>query len=160
MRLLALTAAAAATTCCAEGMGGGAEHAGWARLLMQRVLLWLRSPAGVVLLLLVLQSTSIVLLMRLSKTTVRAAGTGPAYASTVAIFLAELIKMPISLGLAAWKSREHGGLLALLRDEVLGNWAATCRTGVPALAYTVQGNLLFLALAHLEAPTYQAPPRV
>ena len=29
--------------------------------------------------------------------------------------------------------------------------------GVPALAYTVQGNLLFVALAHLEAPTYQAP---
>ena len=27
--------------------------------------------------------------------------------------------------------------------------------GVPALAYTVQGNLLFVALAHLEAPTYQ-----
>jgi len=31
-----------------------------------------------------------------------------------------------------------------------------CRMGVPALAYTVQGNLLFVALAHLEAPTYQA----
>ena len=31
----------------------------------------------------------------------------------------------------------------------------TCRMGVPALAYTVQGNLLFVALAHLEAPTYQ-----
>ena len=30
-----------------------------------------------------------------------------------------------------------------------------CRMGVPALAYTVQGNLLFVALAHLEAPTYQ-----
>ena len=26
---------------------------------------------------------------------------------------------------------------------------------MPALAYTVQGNLLFIALAHLEAPTYQ-----
>ena len=31
----------------------------------------------------------------------------------------------------------------------------SCRMGVPALAYTVQGNLLFVALAHLEAPTYQ-----
>ena len=51
----------------------------------------------------------------------------------------------------------HGGLVALLRDEVAGRWWQTCKMGVPALAYTVQGNLLFVALANLEAPTYQAP---
>ena len=43
----------------------------------------------------------------------------------------------------------------LLREEVAGRWWQTCKMGVPALAFTVQGNLLFLALANLDAPTYQ-----
>ena len=116
---------------------------------------WLRSPAGIVLVLLVVQSTSIVLLMRLSKTMKRPPDLGPAYASTVAIFLAELLKMPLCLVMAAWQSREHGGLCTLIREEVVGKWLQTFKTGVPALAYTVQGNLLFVALANLEAPTYQ-----
>ena len=42
-----------------------------------------------------------------------------------------------------------------MREEVAGRPWHTFRMGVPALAYTVQGNLLFVALAHLEAPTYQ-----
>ena len=84
-----------------------------------------------VLVLLVLQSTSIVLLMRYSKTMVRPPGAGPAYPSSVAIFLAELLKLPICLGMAAWSMHGHGGLAALLRDEVAGRPWQTCRKGVP-----------------------------
>ena len=85
-----------------------------------------------VLVLLVLQSTSIVLLMRYSKTMVRPPGAGPAYPSSVAIFLAELLKLPICLGMAAWSMHGHGGLAALLRDEVAGRPWQTCRKGLPS----------------------------
>ena len=121
----------------------------------RRAAAWLTSPAGIVLALLVLQSTSVVLLMRYSKTVERPAEAGPPYASTVAIFMSEVFKLPCCLAMAAWSTRHHGGLLPLLRDEVLGKWWTTCKTGVPAFAYTIQGNLLFVALANLEAPTYQ-----
>ena len=108
-----------------EPAGGPLDEAaepGKARTAVSAVvrgaLAWLRSPAGAVLVLLVMQSTSIVLLMRLSKTTERPPGAGPAYSSSVAIFLAELLKLPICLGAAAWHTHGHGGLWALLRDEV------------------------------------------
>ena len=45
---------------------------------------------NVVLLLLIVQTTSIVLLMRYSRTVVREPGTGPAYKASVAVFMAEV----------------------------------------------------------------------
>ena len=95
----------------AGGAHGGLTERGKARAAVsaavRSTLAWMRSPAGAVLVLLVLQSTSIVLLMRHSKTMVRAPGTGPAYPSSVAIFLAELLKMPLCLGMAAWTMHGH-----------------------------------------------------
>jgi len=89
---------------------GGLTERGKARAAVSAAvrgtLAWMRSPAGAVL---VLQSTSIVLLMRHSKTMVRAPGTGPAYPSSVAIFLAELLKMPLCLGMAAWTMHGDAG---------------------------------------------------
>ena len=102
-----------------DALGAGGRRARWAHRARQATaavsaavrgtLAWMRSPAGAVLVLLVLQSTSIVLLMRHSKTMVRAPGTGPAYPSSVAIFLAELLKMPLCLGMAAWTMHGDGG---------------------------------------------------
>ena len=101
----------------AGGAHGGLTERGKARAAVsaavRSTLAWMRSPAGAVLVLLVLQSTSIVLLMRHSKTMVRAPGTGPAYPSSVAIFLAELLKMPLCLGMAAWTMHGDTGLTAL-----------------------------------------------
>ena len=108
--------------------------------------------AHVVLMLLVVQSTSIVLLMRYSKTEHK----GPPYLSTAAILMAELLKLPFCIFMAARTLGGAGPLLALLRDEILGDgFADTLKCAVPAVAFTLQGNLLFVALANLEAPTYQ-----
>lgn len=105
---------------------------------------------NVVLALLVLQTTSIVLLMRYSKT----AG-ATQYLSSAAVFAAELLKLPVCLGMAAWTLGGLGPLRELLSSELLGNFGDTCKCAVPAVAYTIQGNLLFLALTNLDAPTYQ-----
>ena len=106
----------------------------------------------VVLGLLVLQSTSIVLLMRYSKTYPR--GTIE-YRSSVAVLLAEAIKLPFCLLMIALTCGGARELVRVLRADVLGNLTDTLKCAVPAVAYTLQGNLLFVALAHLEAPTYQ-----
>jgi len=116
---------------------------------------WMKSPAGIVLMLLCSQSVSIALLMRFSKTMEREESAGPAYLSTAAIFLSELLKMPICIFMAWWTTRKDVSLLQLLRDEIWAKPVMTLKTGVPAFAYTIQGNLILVAVANLEAPVYQ-----
>lgn len=70
--------------------------------------------------------------------------------------MGEVVKLPICILAAAWVTRSQGGLFKLVRAEVIGNPISTFKCAVPALCYTIQGNLLFTALQHLEAPTFQA----
>ena len=117
---------------------------------------WLKSPAGIVLILLTAQSTSSALLMRFSKTMDRdVEKLGPPYLSTVSIFLSECIKMPVCLVMAAYCTRGEKTLWELIREEIIGQPWITAKTGVPAIAYTAQGNLILVAVANLEAPVYQ-----
>ena len=125
------------------------------RATAARLANWMRSPAGIVLMLLCSQSVSIALLMRFSKTMEREESAGPAYLSTAAIFLSELLKMPICIFMAWWTTRKEVSLLQLLRDEIWAKPVMTLKTGVPAFAYTIQGNLILVAVANLEAPVYQ-----
>ena len=68
--------------------------------------------------------------------------------------MAELLKLPTCV-LMAGRTVGFGRLSTLLAEEVWGNLGDTLKCAVPAVAFTLQGNLLFLALANLEAPTYQ-----
>lgn len=118
---------------------------------MRAVLMECLRVRNIVLLLLVLQTTSIVLLMRYSRTR---AGVVP-YLPSVAVMMAELLKLPVCIIMTLRSAGDFGTFVTLLREEVLGRPLDTVKCAVPALAYTVQGNLLFFALAALEAPTYQ-----
>ena len=69
------------------------------------------------------------------------------------MFVAELLKLPFCLAMAGWTCGGVDGLVKLLRAELLGNRTETLKCAVPAVAFTVQGNLLFVALANLEAPS-------
>ncbi len=44
---------------------------------------------------------------------------------------------------------------SLLRDEVFGKPKESAKILIPALLYTMQNNLLFLALSNLDAATFQ-----
>ncbi|PAA74495.1 hypothetical protein BOX15_Mlig026239g2, partial [Macrostomum lignano] len=104
--------------------------------------------------LLVLQTSSVVLAMRYTRS---AAEPGQKlYLTSTAVVMAEAVKLLTCLLLVA---REHGFSARLtirdLRTELLVNWQDTLKLAVPAGLYTLQNNLLFIALSHLNAALYQ-----
>lgn len=57
-----------------------------------------------------------------------------------------------------WYEMSDEGLAAVvehLRSELIDNKSETMKLGVPAGLYTIQNNLLFVALSNLDATTYQ-----
>jgi len=109
----------------------------------------------IVLVLLVMQTTAAVLLMRYSRTAVRPPGSGPPYLATVAVFMAEAFKLPFCIAMTAWSCGGPTKVWGVLRTEICEMWTDALKCAVPAVAYTLQSNLLFVALANLDAPTYQ-----
>lgn len=109
---------------------------------------------NVVLGLLLLQTTSIVLLMRYSNTRTTASGNAR-FLPSAAVLMAEVIKLPTCVAMAVRTAGGMHSFCAVVRTEIFHNWRDTLKCAVPALAYTAQGNLLFVALANLEVPTYQ-----
>lgn len=133
---------------------------------------------------LVLQNTSLVLLMRLAVTS------GSGFIASTAVCCDEAMKLtlctvvmivyyyfkvPLDYGcksslvagnpedcdLTAVAAEKHpgksfSGLLVFFRREVFGQGSLeVCKMAVPALCYAAQKNFLYVALAHLEAAVYQ-----
>lgn len=113
---------------------------------------WSCRTRDVVLVSLLVQTTSIVLLMRYSKTRPTE---GPTYRATAAVLMAELLKLPFCVAMTVQTVGSLRAALAVIAHEVVGNFRDTLKCSVPAIAFTMQSNLLFIALANLEAPTYQ-----
>lgn len=107
------------------------------------------------LLLLVVQNTSNVLVLRAS----RVQG-GARYLSSTAVLMQELLKIPISFLMLAQESggvfKGMGRASAVVQEEFIGpRPLESAKILVPAVIYTVQNNLLFYALSNLDAPTFQ-----
>uniref|UniRef100_A0A8C7I524 Solute carrier family 35 member A3b n=1 Tax=Oncorhynchus kisutch TaxID=8019 RepID=A0A8C7I524_ONCKI len=101
---------------------------------------------------LVLQTTSLVLTMRYSRTL---QGEGPRYLASSAVVLAELLKILICLLLIFY---DHSNFLVLnrvLKEEILNKPMETLKLAIPSGIYTLQNNLLYVALSNLDAATYQ-----
>lgn len=103
------------------------------------------------LFLLVVQTTSLVTTIRYSVTTA-----GPRYLATTAVFWMEFVKAAAALLVVfaqcdarpqVWANTVVTEVL-LARDEL-------AKLAVPSLIYTAQNNILYLAIANLDAPTYQ-----
>ncbi|XP_078723938.1 UDP-N-acetylglucosamine transporter isoform X2 [Lampetra fluviatilis] len=102
---------------------------------------------------LVLQTTGLVLVMRYSRTL---PVDGPRYLASTAVVLAELLKIATCVLLIGY---EHGSsgrtALLVLREEIIGKPMETLKLAVPSGIYTLQNNLLYVALSNLDAATYQ-----
>ncbi|XP_037260603.1 UDP-N-acetylglucosamine transporter isoform X2 [Falco naumanni] len=102
---------------------------------------------------LVFQTTSLVLTMRYSRTLKEE---GPRYLSSTAVVIAELLKI-LACVLLVYKDSKCNlrTLNRVLHDEILNKPMETLKLAIPSGIYTLQNNLLYVALSNLDAATYQ-----
>uniref|UniRef100_A0A8P0T9C0 Solute carrier family 35 member A3 n=1 Tax=Canis lupus familiaris TaxID=9615 RepID=A0A8P0T9C0_CANLF len=102
---------------------------------------------------LVFQTTSLVLTMRYSRTLKEE---GPRYLSSTAVVVAELLKIMACILLVYKDSKcSLRALNRILHDEILNKPMETLKLAIPSGIYTLQNNLLYVALSNLDAATYQ-----
>ena len=103
------------------------------------------------LIILTLQNASLILTIRYSRTI-----DGPLYFATTAVVMAEAFKLVTSLLiiLAEFKGNVVNWAL-FLHQSIIGNVVDTLKLSVPALIYTVQNNLQYVAISNLDAATFQ-----
>lgn len=106
------------------------------------------------IIILIFQNTILVLTMRYSRLVTD--DSGHKYLASTAVVLAEVVKILTCLTMVF---REQGYSLAkafvLIKNEVFVDFLSTLKVSVPAFLYTIQNNLLYLALSLLDAATYQ-----
>ncbi|CAG5896962.1 unnamed protein product [Menidia menidia] len=102
---------------------------------------------------LVLQTTSLVLIMRYSRTLKE---DGPRYLASSAVVLAEVLKIfACTLLVFTENNFSFVAMNLLLKEEIVNKPAEAMKLAVPAAIYTLQNNLLYIALSNLDAATYQ-----
>ncbi|XP_062848971.1 solute carrier family 35 member A3b [Trichomycterus rosablanca] len=102
---------------------------------------------------LVLQTTSLVLTMRYSRTL---QADGPRYLASSAVLCAEVLKIFICTALVFSNNRfSVQSLNRVLKEEIVNKPLETMKLAIPSGIYTLQNNLLYLALSNLDAATYQ-----
>lgn len=105
------------------------------------------------LLVLIFQNTALVLAMRYSRTS--KVGDHP-YLPTTAVVLAELLKLCVCVVMvfhtAKWNLSKG---LNTLHTEIIQKKTETLKVSIPSVLYTIQNNLLYLALTYLDAATFQ-----
>ena len=103
------------------------------------------------LIVLTVQNASLILMIRYTRTI-----EGPLYFATTAVVMAELLKLVTSLLILLV---EHKGNVVnwatFLYQSIIGNAMDTLKLSVPALIYTVQNNLQYIAISNLDAATFQ-----
>ncbi|KAM4728934.1 solute carrier family 35 member A3b isoform 2-T2 [Anableps anableps] len=102
---------------------------------------------------LVLQTTSLVLTMRYSRTLKE---DGPRYLASSAVVSAEVLKIFTCTFLVFMENKYSlQAMNLLLKEEIVNKPMETMKLAVPAGIYTLQNNLLYVALSNLDAATYQ-----
>lgn len=102
------------------------------------------------LLVLVIQNSSLALLLRYSRTV-----SGEQYITSTAVFLTEVVKIACSIGLLHYEMECDSKKTAESISEIFIRFTETVWVAVPAFLYTIQNNLLYVALTKLDAATYQ-----
>lgn len=106
------------------------------------------------IIILIFQNTTLVLTMRYSRLVTD--DSGHKYLASTAVVLAEVVKILICLTMVL-REQDYSFTKAyvLIRNEVFIDLLGTLKVAVPAFLYTIQNNLLYLALSLLDAATYQ-----
>lgn len=102
---------------------------------------------------LVFQTTTLVLTMRYSRTLKEE---GPRYLASTAVVIAEIMKIGTCI-LLVYKDSGYSfrTLNRVLQEEIFNKPMETLKLAIPSGIYTLQNNLLYVALSNLDAATYQ-----
>eukprot|EP01038_Epipyxis_sp_PR26KG_P010847 gene10847-14560_t len=99
---------------------------------------------------LVVQNTFLVVYMHYSRVQ-----NGPMYSSSSAVAVMEIVKFVCCIIVIAYEKGGILGLVKALRVELFSQPMEVVKLSVPSILYTVQNNLLYYALTHLDAATFQ-----
>ncbi|MEE6517345.1 hypothetical protein FKM82_027512 [Ascaphus truei] len=81
---------------------------------------------------------------------------GPRYLSSTAVVAAEALKIVVCV-LLVYKDQSCSfrAFIQVLHDEIINKPMETLKLAIPSGIYTLQNNLLYVALSNLDAVTYQ-----
>jgi UDP-sugar transporter A1/2/3 len=102
------------------------------------------------LIFLVIQNASTILLMRYIRTV-----PGDMFFSTTAIVCQEIVKIIFSILFLYFETFSLKDLYNQISSQILNNISDSFKTGIPALLYTIQNNLIYIAISNLDAAVYQ-----
>ncbi|KAF9282768.1 hypothetical protein BGZ68_005754, partial [Mortierella alpina] len=105
------------------------------------------------LLVLLLQNSVLVLMMRYSRVAVDP--DQPMYLASTAVFIAEIIKLCTCFSILVYKTQSIPQTIHIIRREILEQPHEILKMLVPSGLYALQNNLLYIALSNLEAATFQ-----
>ncbi|CAF0797785.1 unnamed protein product [Rotaria sordida] len=102
------------------------------------------------LIFLTLQNVASILLLRYVRTT-----PGPRFINSTAVLNSEIQKTIFSILLLIYEQRSVITSFKVIYNKIIRQSKDTLKTGIPALLYTLQNNLLFVAISNLDAATLQ-----
>ncbi|GAA5816557.1 hypothetical protein MFLAVUS_010087 [Mucor flavus] len=105
------------------------------------------------LIVLVVQNSTLVLMMRYSRIVQKPGQT--MYIASTAVFLAEVLKIIACLLVMRHQQGTWDRFSTMVRREILGKPSETLKMLIPSGLYALQNNLLYVALSNLEAATFQ-----
>ena len=100
---------------------------------------------------LTVQNVASILLLRYVRTI-----PGPRFINSTAVLNSEIQKTIFSVILLIIEERNVVRAFRKIHSDVLRQPHDTLKTGLPALLYTLQNNMLFVAISNLDAATCQA----
>ncbi|KAF9932153.1 hypothetical protein FBU30_008840 [Linnemannia zychae] len=105
------------------------------------------------LVILLLQNSVLVLMMRYSRVSV--GPDQPMYLASTAVFLAEIIKLCTCTGILLYNTQSVSRTIYIIQKEIIGKPREILKMVIPSGLYALQNNLLYIALSNLEAATFQ-----
>ncbi len=102
------------------------------------------------LIVLVIQNASTILLLRYIRTV-----PGDLFFSTTAIVCQEIVKIIFSILFLYFETFSVRDLCSQISTQIIKNFYDSIKTGIPAFLYTIQNNLVYLAISNLDAAVFQ-----